>query len=266
MRGLSPVTIDHRNRALIRLQSYVSKPLHEVTAADLAAWRAGLTVSNATIAGYVSNVREFYAWCFARGYIPADPAVGLPVPRTPRRLPRPISEAGLMEALDCAPLRIRPWLVLAGWCGLRAKEIALLKGENIHLHSTPPVLFIASDATKGVQERVIPLSPFASAELTAAALPVRGLVFRRFDGQPLKPWMVSKLCNEHLHHCGVPETLHQLRHRFATMSYHVSYNLRAVQELMGHASPATTAGYAAYDRAEGEAAVNGLPVPRLLTG
>jgi len=263
MRGLSPVTIGHRQRVLGRLQVSIGMPVADATAADLAAWRASLTVSSGTIAGYVSHVRMFYAWALAGGHIAEDPAAGLPVPRTPQRIPRPISEAGLMEALDCAPRRIRPWLVLAGWAGLRAKEIALLRGENILLHSEPPVLLIASDATKGRRERTVPLCAFAVAELARAGLPVRGLVFRRADGQPMPPNLVSKLSNQHLHDCGIPATLHQLRHRFGTMTYHVSHDLRSVQEMLGHASPATTAGYAQYDRTEAAAAVNGLPVPQL---
>ena len=269
MRGLSPVTIGTRGHVLARLRASLTCELLDATAADLAAWRATLTgaVTSGTIAGYVSHVRESYAWWQASGYISENPAAQLPIPKTSRRLPRPISEAALMEALDCAPRRVRPWLVLAAWAGLRAKEIALLRGENIQLHAAEPFLLIASDATKGVTERVIPMAPFVISELAAADLPVRGLVFHRFDGKPMHPALISKLCNNHLHDYGVPDTLHSLRHRFGTMTYHVSHDLRAVQELMGHASPATTAGYAAYDRAEAAAAVNGLPVPRLpLTG
>ena len=262
MRGLSATTIDHRQKALTRLEFAITKPLLEATAADLAAWRAGLgDLASVTIADYLSHVRVFYAWATARGYLETDPAIGLPVPKVPRRIPRPISEAELMEALEQAPLRVRTYLVLAGWCGLRAKEIALLRGENIMLHATPPILLIAWDATKGRTERTIPLSAFAAAELTGLA--ERGLVFRKINGQPMPPNLVSKLSNQHLHDCGIPATLHQLRHRFGTMTYHVSHDLRSVQELMGHSSPATTAGYAAHDRAQSLLAVNGLPVPRL---
>lgn len=268
MRGLAPdTTIATRRHILARLEQSLAMPVTDATAGDLAAWRASLTQGSATIAGYVSHVRSFYAWAAATGIITDDPAATLPVPRTPRRIPRPISEAELMEALDSAGRRVRPWLVLAAWAGLRAKEIALLRGENILLSQDPPVLLIATDATKGRRERTVPLCPFAQAEIIAANLPVRGLAFTKMNGQPLKPWLVSKICNSHLADCGIPATLHQLRHRFGTMTYRVSHDLRAVQELLGHSSPATTAGYAAYDRAEAVKAVAGLPVPQLpLTG
>lgn len=269
MRGLAPATtIYTRGNVLHRLEAVLQPvPLLAATAADLAAWRASLTQAPSTIAGYISHVKSFYAWALAAGLITADPAAAIPVPKTPRRLPRPISEDALMHALECAPLRIRAWLVLAGWCGLRAKEIALLRGENIRLYDDSPVLLVASDATKGIRERVIPLSPFVTAELTAAGLRVRGLVFRKMNGQPMPPWLVSKLANQHLHDCGIPDTLHSLRHRFLTMAYRGSHDLRLVMELAGHQSPTSTAGYTLLDPTEAVAAVNGLPVPRLpMTG
>lgn len=67
-----------------------------------------------------------------------------------------------------------------------------------------------------------------------------------------------------MHDCGFPETLHQLRHRFGTGTYHATRDLRVVQELMGHSSPVTTAGYAAFDNPDAVAAVQALPVPRRL--
>lgn len=75
------------------------------------------------------------------------------------------------------------------------------------------------------------------------------------------PSRVSQLSNAHLHGCGIRETLHQLRHRFGTLTYQATRDLRLVQELMGHADPASTAGYAAHCPSAGVAAVEALPVP-----
>jgi site-specific recombinase XerC len=74
--------------------------------------------------------------------------------------------------------------------------------------------------------------------------------------------MVSQLANQHLHACGSAATLHQLRHWFGTETYRARRDLRVVQELLGHASPMSTAGYAAYDQADQVAVVSALPVPR----
>ena len=154
----------------------------------------------------------------------------------------------------------------AAWCGLRAKEIAYLRRENILDTAEPPVLMVASDATKGRRARLVPLSAFVLAELAAARLPSRGYAFRRHDGQPgpNSPALISHLASGFLLDAGIDATLHQGRHRFGTRTYKASHDIRAVQELMGHISPETTAGYAAYDNAAGAAAVEALPVPRHL--
>ena len=261
MKGLSASTIRHREQQLTRLREFLGFPLEAATHADLMTWREFLDQANSTIAVYASHVMMFYRWGYATGLIAADPAATLPVPKVPRRLPRPISEDDLAEAVDSASRRVRIWLVLAAWEGLRAKEISGLRGENVKLRAARPIILVASDATKGMRERAVPLSGFAIAELAYAGLPLRGLCFRKADGNPVPPNLVSKLCNQHLHDCGIPATLHQLRHRFGTQVYHVRRDLRATQELLGHSSPSTTAIYAAYDNAEAAADVEAIPAP-----
>ena len=86
---------------------------------------------------------------------------------------------------------------------------------------------------------------------------MRGRVRDRARG----PVQISHLCNQHLHDCGIAATLHQLRHRFGTGTYRVTRDLRVVQELLGHESVSTTAGYAAYDKADAIRAVENLPAP-----
>jgi len=265
--GHAPSTIEARSRALRRLAAALPVPLLDATPQHLAAWRAGLTVTPNTVVCYASHAREFYAWAIRSRLLSSSPMDGLPVPRLTRGLPRPISEQDLTGALASAPPRVRPWLVLAGWAGLRAKEIALLRRERVLDTATPPVLLVAADATKGHRERIIPMSGFVLAELRAAGLPRSGWVFPRRDGGrgPNAPHTISHLACEHLHACGTTATLHSLRHRFGTVLYRESgHDLRLVQEMMGHASPDTTAGYAAFDRVSAVSAVESLPAPRRL--
>ena len=261
LRGRSPLTVGQRERILLRLAAALPVPLAEATADQLYDWRAGLTMSGPTIAGYLSHVREFYAWLAATGRRPDDPAAALPVPPVPRRLPRPIAEDDLSRALAGAPPRIRVWLVLAGWCGLRACEIAGLRADSIRLRDPSPVLMVRWNATKGIRERAVPLSDFAVRELEAACLPVTGYAFLAATGEPFSPWMISKLCNRYLHECGLSDTLHSARHRFGTASYAVNHDILAVSELLGHAHIQTTAGYAAVERSAARAIVAALPVP-----
>jgi len=260
--GRAATTREQRLRALIRLQAALPVPLLQATKDDMYEWRAGLTVGPTTINTYVSNVREFYRWALARGLISSDPSAGIPVPPIPRRLPRPIPSADLAHAIGVASVIVRPMLILAASCGMRAKEIAGLRAENVRLGDTPPNILIVSEATKGLRERVIPLSPFVVAELKRAGLPPpRGPVFPDANGHHRRPWRISKICNDHLHGCGITSTLHTLRHWCGTEAYAVDHDLRAVQELLGHAVVQTTAGYAASNRARTAAIVNAMPPP-----
>ncbi len=91
-------------------------------------------------------------------------------------------------------------------------------------------------------------------------------MFRRHDGLPgpNKPWLISKLANDCLHRSGTNATLHQLRHRCLSLLYQETLDLRLVQELAGHSSPATTAVYTLVSPARAAQAVEALPAPRRL--
>jgi integrase len=260
--GQSEGTIYARRRAIARMAALINVPLLEATHEDLTAWRASLRVTDNSVVHYASHARQFFDWAVANGHCDRNPAKGLLVPYLSRGLPRPIGEEPLMTALAGAPARIRPWLVLAGWAGLRAKEIALLRRECVLDTAIPPVLLIARYATKGRRERVVPMSGFVVAELRPH-LPRAGWVFPRLDGKPLpnSPARISQAANAYLHSIGIAETLHQLRHRFGTVGYSLTLDLRLMQEQMGHARPETTAGYASYNQAGAMEMVEALPVP-----
>ena len=262
LRGLSPRYTAATRRTLARVAAALPVPLADADGADLLAWRTALTAGPATIGIYVSCVRGFYAWALDTGIVTGDPAAAVPVPKRPQLLPRPIAEDRLLDALARAPRRIRLCIVLAAWAGLRACEIACLRVECI-VPGTSPYLIITADATKGSRERIVPLSGFVMAEIAAAGLPRRGWAFPRRDGRagPCQPWMISHLCNDHLHGCGYPDTLHSLRHRFGTLTCR-SEGLRTTMGLMGHRHPSSTVIYVAFSDPSGRAAVESLPVPR----
>jgi integrase/recombinase XerC len=262
-RGLAASYIDKRRLVLARLAAALPVPLTGATPGMLGAWRATLVMGDDAVCNTLGAVREFYKWATGRGLTGASPAAGLPVPRRSRHLPRPIATHDLFSALACAPPRIRQWLVLAAWCGLRACEIARLQRANVLDTASPPVLRIVAGATKGRRERIIPLSSFVLGELFAHGMPASGWMFRRADGKPgpNQPHRVSQLANAHLHGCGTAATLHQLRHWCGTEAYRPKRDLRMVQELLGHANIASTAGYTAYFADEAAAALEQLPVP-----
>jgi len=261
--GLSEATIYTRKRHLIRLGRALPVPVLKAEARHLRAWREKLAITPDAVLTAVSNVRTFYGWALDQGLIESNPAAKLPVPRYSSRLPRPMSEKDLMTALEHAPQPIRLMLVLTNWCGLRCKEVALLRRENIMETAAAPVLVIAGDATKGRRPHVIPLSDFAVAEIQAAALPLSGYAFKRADGKPgpNAPHRISKLINDHLHGLGLAATTHMGRHRFATQVYRASRDLLMLRDVLGHADISSTQVYALFDQQSAVDAVAALPVP-----
>lgn len=263
-RNLSPGTIDQRRRVLTRLHRHAGTHPKNATTAQLLAFRERLTrmgkpFDPASIAAELSHLTEFYRWLILEGLRDDDPTVRVPRPQVPRRLPRPISEHLLNRAVSTAPERVAPWLMLAAGAGLRACEIAPISASDLWWSHAPPVIEVRRG--KGGNPRYVPIAPALAPVLRR--LPHRGWLFERRDGNvgPTPPHIVSRLSNEHLARQGIPFTLHSLRHRFATQALRASGgDLRAVQELMGHASIASTTIYTEVEQDHLAAIVAALPV------
>jgi site-specific recombinase XerD len=267
LKGYSAKTIDHREKMLARLAAVLPVPLLDATPAMLYDWRDRLDgrVKNATAAGYISHVACFYRWAVDQELLAANPAAKLPVPKVPRLLPRPIVTADLVLALDHAGRTMRAMLLLAAYAGLRVEEIAGLRAENVRMHDHPPYIHVVSEATKGITERVVPLSPALIGELVMAGLPpATGPVFPNASGGHFEAYMITKMISNHLHNLGISSTAHKLRHWFATTGYAIGNDILALQELLGHARLETTANYAKLNRARTAALVNAMPPPDTL--
>ena len=139
------------------------------------------------------------------------------------------------------------WLAYAG---LRAKEIAGLRRQDILEHLDPPVLIVS--APKGNKERTLPLHPSTWGSLRQMGMPRSGYLFAYANGKQWAAWKVSHVVNEHLHSLGIDATCHKLRHHFGTHVYANSLDLRLTQELLGHSSPTTTAGYVQFNRSKAD--------------
>lgn len=186
-----------------------------------------------------STLRSFYGWAHRQGLIDSDPSAQLRAIRTPISRPRPAPETHVKRAIMGADDTELVLVLLAGYAGLRRAEIATLRQSDVmgdHLHVTG----------KGGRQRRIPIHPLLAEPLARQMRRHRGSqwVFpsRLQPGldRPVSGDWVSKTLKRLL---GGELTAHTLRHRFATKAYQGSKDIRAVQELLGHSSPATTAVY-----------------------
>lgn len=261
-RNLRPSTIKKRETILARLETFLElrgRTILGATLDDLRDFTDRPTQAPAAAGTEMSHLHEFYRWALEESHLIVNPSLRLERPRTQAGLPHPISDASLARALEQSTGRVRVWLHLAAYGGLRASDIAWLSADRLRLNAEPAVMGVEG---KGGKMRVVPIHPVLGAVLVHANLPPHGRCFPRLDGRSgsLQPHTVSKECNLFLHDLGIPETLHSLRHWFATKTYHVTHDLLVTQELLGHANPATTRRYTWVDPGDAVRAVNLLPI------
>lgn len=205
-------------------------------------------------------MNSFYAWGRTRAGLD-NPALALvEAPKAPRRLPRPVSEQAAKSMLVTAEARHgEPWigardaavLALLYGAGLRISEALSLKGRDYPL---PDALRVTG---KGGRTRLVPvLKPVRKAveayvEACPFPLEADGPLFRGARGGALNAREVQRAVEALRGALGLPAsaTPHALRHAFATHLLAHGGDLRAIQELLGHASLSTTQIYAEVDTA-----------------
>jgi integrase/recombinase XerC len=209
-----------------------------------------------SMARKASSLRRYFRWAARRGVVPFDPSLGLSAPRGDGRLPRVLQQEELNTLLDDPPARTADDLpavrtrddavleVLYG-AGLRVAELCSLDLEHLDLAHERAVVW-----GKGGKQRTVPLGEPAVAALRAwlddgrATLTTPdtpdGALFVNRRGKRLTPRDVRRILD---HRAAAPTHPHALRHSFATHLLDGGADLRAVQELLGHADLATTQRY-----------------------
>lgn len=258
--GRAPQTISDRTRHLIRLSTWLAAqnpPATLLTATDhhLASWQVSIGgLSIETICTYLGHTRGFYLWLH-RFRTRQDVTGLLTSPRKPRRLPHPIPDDELSGALRNADGPMLVCLLMMCMCGLRVGEVARLIRRDIRDTDAPPIVVVHG---KGGKTRIVRLPGTLPGVLRQAGMPLTGPVVSGADGRAFTANRLSQIVNAHLHLCGSLCTAHSLRHWYGTFVYRRTGDLRLVQEMLGHASPTTTAGYAAYAPQHAEDAATGL--------
>lgn len=229
--------------------------------ADLRAWLADLSQSGAarsTIARRAAAVRTFLRWATRTGRISADPSLRLVAPRRNATLPGVLrqGEAGALldvaavAAADDDPLHVRNAAVLELLyaSGIRVGELVSLDLDDLDLHSN-----LVRVMGKGAKERTVPFGVPARRSLeawlacrSAVATPTSGpALFLGRRGHRIDQRQAREVVHTLLAYVpGAPDLgPHGLRHSAATHLLEGGADLRMVQELLGHASLATTQIY-----------------------
>ena len=215
-----------------------------------------LGIAATSTARILAGIRSFYGWLELEGYISASPASQLDTPRGTRRLPAVLSLEeieGMIEACNALtpPLDVRNRAIveMLYGSGLRVSELCNLTLGRVHIDEG-----IVLVEGKGSKERLVPLSATAMRALSdympermqADAKPgEEGIVFLNSRGRRLSRVMVFYIVRDLAAAAGVQKTVspHTLRHSFATHLLEGGANLRAIQQMLGHESIATTEIY-----------------------
>ncbi|GHF68221.1 tyrosine recombinase XerC [Seohaeicola zhoushanensis] len=237
--------------------------LRRIGVADMRAWMAdaraeGLTARS--LARKLSAVKSFMRWLAEREGIEVTAVLSARAPRFTNKLPRPLAEDAARAMIDHVELQSEtPWVAardaavvtLLYGCGLRISEALGLKGADSPL---PGVLRIRG---KGGKERPVPVIGAARdavaeyVRLCPHVLTPDGPLFLGVRGGPLSPRLIQGAMAKARMQLGLPAsaTPHAMRHSFATHLLAAGGDLRAIQELLGHASLSTTQAYTAVDTA-----------------
>lgn len=237
--------------------------------ADMRAWMAharGTGLSARSLARALSAVKGFLAWLADGGGAgtgsgpDASAALSARSPKHLRKLPRPLTIDGAKDMLDAVgDFAAQPWIAardtavvtLLYGSGLRISEALSLTGADYPL---PDVLRITG---KGSKTRLVPTLPATQAavaqyvRLCPFDLARNAPLFRGARGGPLNARLIALAMQRTRAALGLPPsaTPHALRHSFATHLLAAGGDLRAIQELLGHASLSTTEAYTAVDTA-----------------
>lgn len=212
--------------------------------------------SSATINRKVASVRSFYKFLVRDQLLKEDPAEHVENPKLEKRLPHVLSSQEIERLLE-APQASTPFgqrdlamLEVLYATGIRVTELVTLKKTDLHLQ-----MGFLQCIGKGSKERIIPLGRKAIDALNRYILNGRHhlmkkakkteLLFLNHHGRPLSRQGFWKIIKKHALEAQIKKeiTPHTLRHSFATHLLENGADLRAVQELLGHADISTTQIY-----------------------
>ncbi|HET9935786.1 MAG TPA: tyrosine recombinase XerC [Methyloceanibacter sp.] len=242
------------------------KQLIALSARDVRAFlaaRRGEGVGSRSLSRTLSALRMFYKFLERRGYGKNDAIRAVALPKLPHSVPKPLTApkaTALIDSADIASPDAPEWvlardtavLALLYGSGLRISEALGLKRKDAPIKGRDMLRVTG----KGNKTRVVPVLPIVreAVERYLALLPQKlgseDPLFVGVRGKELSPRIIQLRIAGARTALGLPETAtpHALRHSFATHLLGAGADLRAIQELLGHASLSTTQGYTEVDR------------------
>jgi integrase/recombinase XerD len=265
--GLSPRTIEAYERDLARFAEFgeskgASGPV-DVTAKLLREFvyhLKDLGLSPASIRRNVSAIRTYFRFLTGDGIVVRDPSERLETPKRWRELPDVLTVEEVQQLLasptldDALVFRDRALLELAYGAGLRVSEWITIGVRDVLFPEGLVRVF-----GKGSKERLVPIGRSAIGALAIYLRELRprlekgegkGVLLLNARGRPLTRMGAWKILRGHVERAGIDKHVspHTLRHSFATHLLEGGADLRAVQEMLGHADIATTQIYTHVDR------------------
>lgn len=211
-------------------------------------------MSRASTARHLSALRSLFKYLMREGVVEKNPARAVATPKREKQLPsvmQPADVALLLEQPEAdSPLgtRDRAWLELLYASGLRISELIGIDLDQIELHAR-----LVKVRGKGSKERIVPFGRKAQAAIRAY-LPIRAdlvkepeetALFVNYRGERITTRSVRRLFDGYVRQASLRAGIspHTMRHSFATHLLNSGADLRAIQELLGHASLSTTQKY-----------------------
>ncbi len=258
-RGLAELTVASYRRDLLQLSAHLeprASSLEEASIDELRSFLSEGMWKPSTRARKTAAIRSFYGYLVSVTRIESDPSEALLAPRSPAGLPKPLTVAQVDRLLSRPPAtpaghRDRALLEVLYGAGLRASEAVSLRLQDIDLD----VGFVRT-VGKGSKERVVPLGRKAVEAVSAylsrgrpglgrAGVLKPAEVFLNVRGRALSRQGLHLIVKKYAKLAGLSDEVsaHTLRHSFATHLVEGGADLRAVQEMLGHADLSTTQVY-----------------------
>ena len=208
----------------------------------------------------IAGLRTWFGFLVAEGVIAGDPSDRLELPKRWQTLPEVLSQDEVSSLVaapsqdDAMYYRDKAMLELAYAAGLRVSEWTSIQVRDVHLDER-----LVRVRGKGGKERLVPFGRSAAAAVVIYLRELRpklergagkGVLFLNARGQPLSRMGAWTILRKHVTRAGIDKqvTPHTLRHSFATHLLEGGADLRAVQEMLGHADVSTTQVYTHVDR------------------